>query len=134
MLDKIFNDINFLEKGLDAAWMRNQVISNNIANVDTPNFKSSKVEFESIMKSALETEGFAAKCKRSKHISLHSQVDDVSPVIIKNSNTTMRTDGNNVDIDYENTELAKNTIYYEILIEKVSSEFSRLKMAINEGK
>ena len=134
MIDKLFGDLKYLEKGLDAAWTRNQVISNNIANVDTPNFKSSKVEFESVFKSALENEGFTAKRTREKHMDFSDDIDSVSPVIEQNDSTTMRADGNNVDIDYENAELAKNTIYYNTLIEKMNSEFSRLKLAITEGK
>ena len=136
MLDKIFNDTKYLEKGLDAAWTRNQVIANNIANVDTPGFKSSKVEFESVFKSALESEsgGFAAKQTREKHMSFDTDIDDISPSIVQNNGTTMRQDGNNVDIDYENAELAKNQIYYNTLSEKLTSELKRLKMAINEGK
>ena len=62
-------------------------------------------------------------------------MDSVSPEIVQSSDgTTMRLDGNNVDIDAENAELAKNEIYYNTLVEKINSEFSRLKMAINEGK
>lgn len=134
MIDKIFDGTKYLEKGLDAAWTRNQVISNNIANVDTPGFKTSKVEFESVFKTALEGEGFIAKRTRDKHIAFDSDISSVTPRIIQDTGTTMRMDGNNVDIDYENAELAKNQIYYSTLIEKMSSEFSRLKMAINEGK
>lgn len=134
MFEKIFSNMRFLEKGLDAAWTRNQVISNNIANVDTPNFKSSKVEFESVFKSALENEGFTTKRTRDKHAAFSDDIDSVMPGIVQNNGITMRMDGNNVDIDYENAELAKNQIYYNTLIEKMNSEFSRLKMAINEGK
>lgn len=134
MFEKIFASTKYIEKGLDAAWTRNQIISNNIANVDTPNFKSSKIEFESVFKSALENQDFTAKQTRDKHIIFSNDIDSVTPNIIQNNSTIMRMDGNNVDIDYENAELAKNQIYYNTLIEKMNSEFSRLKMAINEGK
>ena len=46
----------------------------------------------------------------------------------------MKMDGNNVDIDYENVELAKNTLYYNTLVEKLNSEFSMLRLAITEGR
>ncbi len=134
LINKIFKSIKYLEKGLDASWMRNQVISNNIANVDTPDFKASKVKFESVFASALANKGFIAKRTREKHISFDRDIDGVSPVIIKDTGTAMRMDGNNVDIDSENVELARNTIYYNTLIEKLNSKFTRLKMAINEGK
>lgn len=46
MFEKMFNNVSLLKKGLDASWLKNEVISNNVANVDTPGFKSSSVEFE----------------------------------------------------------------------------------------
>ncbi len=135
MFDKIFNSTAFLEKGLDAAWQRNEVISDNIANVDTPGFKRSEVEFESIFKSAMEDAAFNAKQTRAGHLLKgSSDLDYISSVVNKDGSTSMRLDGNNVDIDYESAELAKNTIYYNTLIKKISSEFTRLKMAIREGK
>jgi len=134
LFDKLFSSTSYLEKGLDASWLRDQVISNNIANVSTPGFKSSRVEFESIFKSALENDGFQAKKTRDTHMDFTPDVDSVTPEIIQNTSTTMRMDGNNVDVDYENAELAKNAIYYNTLIEKMNSEFSRLRMAITEGK
>lgn len=134
MLNKIFKNINFLEKGMDAATLRHQVITNNIANVDTPNFKSSSVEFESLFKSAIQNDGFAEKRTRDKHIAFDSDISSIEPKVILNNTTTMRMDGNNVDIEYENTELAKNTIYTDILVEKLNSEISRLRLTINEGR
>jgi len=135
MLGKIFNSTAYLEKGLEASWKRNQAITNNIANVDTVGFKRSEVEFESIFKSALEGGTFAAKRTRSGHMYTGTpDLDDVSSIVTLDSSTSMRLDGNNVDIDYESAELAKNTIYYYTLIQKISSEFTRLKMAIREGK
>lgn len=127
----MFSKAQWLEKGLDASWMRSQVISNNIANVDTVGFKSSRVDFESEFQSALNSDGFALKKTRAKHFDISSP-SNVNINVVKNSNTSMRMDGNNVDIDYENAELAKNTIYYNTLVQQISSEFRRLNMAISE--
>ncbi|MCE5236822.1 MAG: flagellar basal body rod protein FlgB [Clostridiaceae bacterium] len=136
MIKDIFASTKYLEKGLDAAWLRNQVISNNIANAETPGFKSSSVEFEDVFAAALDdTNGFDNKMTRDKHISFSGvDPDGVVPTVVKNSGTDMRMDGNNVDIDYENVELAKNTLYYNTLVEKLNSEFSMLRMAITEGR
>lgn len=135
MFDKIFNSTAYLEKGLNASWQRNEVITNNIANVDTPGFKRSEVEFESVFKSALESSGFTAKQTRQGHLFQgSSSLDNISAVVLEDGSTSMRLDGNNVDIDYESAELAKNTIYYNTLVQKITSEFSRLRMAITEGK
>ncbi len=130
----LFEQTRYLEQGLSAAWLRNQVIANNIANESTPNFKASSVEFESLLKDAIQSQdgGFTAKVTNDKHISFTSSAE-VSPVVVQNMNTTMRQDGNNVDIDYESAELAKNAIWYQTLVEKISSEFNMIEMAIKEG-
>lgn len=136
MIKDIFASTKYLEKGLDAAWLRNQVISNNIANAETPGFKSSSVEFENIFAAALDDTGaFDNKVTRSKHISFSgADPESVVPVVLQNNDTSMRMDENNVDIDYENVELAKNTLYYNTLVEKLNTEFSMLRLAITEGR
>lgn len=134
MFRNLFTNTNYLERGLDAAALRNQVISNNIANAETPGFKSSSVEFETIFKEALESDGsFATKTTRDKHISFSSTLDNVQAVTVENDSTTMKLDGNNVDPDWENAQLAKNQLYYNALVEKLNSEFTRMRMAIREG-
>lgn len=134
MLNRLFNSVNLMERTLDASWLRNDVITNNIANADTPGFKTSTVEFESILKSALEEPSFEAKKTRDKHIDFRTSVSDVRPTVVTDTSTTMKMDGNNVDIDRENTELLKNAIYYQTLLTKVSKELGRLKMAITESR
>ena len=134
MLNNLFDKVNLLQKGLDASWKRNEVIMNNIANVDTPGFKSSSVGFEEEMKRALAADGhgFTAKVTRPEHYQFASnRAVDIQPAVVQNADTRYRHDSNNVDIDYENVELAKNTIWYDTLIEKVSSEFKKLKTVIN---
>ena len=134
MLDDIFGNVNLLQKGLDAAWTRNDVITNNIANVDTAGFKSQSVDFETEMKRALEADenSFSAKTTRPEHYQFSStSAEQISPAVVQNSDTAYRADGNNVDIDYENTELAKNTLWYNTLVEQTSSEFNKLKTAIS---
>lgn len=134
MFDRIFNDTQYLRSGLDASALRNQVIANNIANAETPGFKSSSVEFETMFRSAIEAQGgFKPKATRDKHRAGSSSIKNVSAAVVQNTSTTMRMDDNNVDIDFQNAELAKNQIYYEALIEKLNSEYARLRMAIREG-
>ncbi|MGI6151285.1 MAG: flagellar basal body rod protein FlgB [Christensenellales bacterium] len=133
MLNDAFGGIHLLQKGLDAAWTRNSVITNNIANVDTPGFKSSRVEFETALKRAMEAEsgGFSTKRTRPEHFDFSGSTGKVKPTIVSNHNTTYRLDGNNVDIDYESVELARNTFWYYSMIEQISSEFAKLKTVIS---
>jgi len=130
LIDNLIKNVNWIEKGLDAAWLKNQVISNNIANADTEGFKSSSVEFESAFKKALAQDRFVTKQTREKHIDFNNSVDDLSATVVTDRDTTMLADGNNVDLDYENAELAKNTIYYNTLVQQLASEFRRLNMAV----
>jgi flagellar basal-body rod protein FlgB len=132
LIDKLFSNVNVLKAGLDASWLKNEVIANNIANVDTPNFKSSSVSFEAAFKSALQEGDFAAKKTREGHIDFDGT--NMQATVTTDTDTTYRMDGNNVNIDAENAELAKNQIFYNTLAQQLSSEFRKLSMAINEGK
>ncbi len=133
----IFKDVDALAKGLSASWTRNSVIMNNIANADTPDFKASTVEFEDLYRQSLEDreEGFTLKKTRSTHMDIGSaSPEDVEPAIRQKDDTAARMDGNNVDIDQEMTDLAKNVIYYNALTRKISGEFAQLRLAITEGR
>lgn len=131
MFDNVFDNVGVLQKGLDASWLKNKVISNNIANVDTPGFKTSSVSFESAFKAAINSGELTAKKTRNKHIEFSGQ--DMNALVTQDAGTTYRMDGNNVNIDAQNAELAKNTIYYNTLVQQLSSEFRKLNMAIKEG-
>ncbi|MBO7634022.1 MAG: flagellar basal body rod protein FlgB, partial [Lachnospiraceae bacterium] len=48
-----FNYINVLNKAADASWKRNEVIANNIANNDTPNYKRKDIKFQDYLKGEL---------------------------------------------------------------------------------
>ena len=137
MLGKIFNQVDTLGRGLDAAWMRNQVIAQNIANVNTPGYKSKRVDFEDAFAKALRGEsGFRGRRTRDRHLIMGASesLSSVKPIVAENSHYTMRMDGNNVDIDQEETALAENTIRYDVFTAKLNAEFVRLKMAVREGK
>ena len=135
MFKNLFRPIDMIHKGLSASWTRNAVIRNNIANIETPGFKASGVEFESIFKRALEGKGFNATRTHIAHREFGSgNIENIRPRIYQRNNLSMRADGNNVDIEAENVRLAQNSIYYNTLIEKVNSEIRRLRMAITEGR
>lgn len=134
MLDKIAGKTAVLEKALDAAWLRNEAISNNIANVNTPGFKKSTVSFEDQMIAASQFQ-IGSASKDSKFLPIGNDVRSIpAPEVIQNPFTSVRKDGNNVDVDVEMAELAKNTIKYNALINQISRQFSSIKSAISEGR
>lgn len=134
MLDNMFSSVNTLKKGLNASWLRNEVISNNIANVDTPGFKASRVQFEDLMAEAADSDG---KLKMAVTDEKHMKgtgpetFSQVEPEIFTDRTTSTRLDGNNVNIENEMVELAKNSIEYYTTVSKINSEFRKLNTAIN---
>lgn len=125
---RLFSHSDQINKALDASWLRNDVIANNISNVDTPNFKSSRVEFEAAFKKALDKNTINMKKTRSGHIDNNSTPPTAR--VVRNNDTSLRMDGNNVDIESEQINMVKNVIYYNTLVQKINKEFNRLKTAI----
>lgn len=126
--------VSVLEQSLAAASLRHKVISNNIANVNTPGFKKSEVAFESMLQSALGGSQLLMTSTNEKHFQTVRSPLQVTPTINTITDTSMRTDGNNVDVDIEMAELAKNNIYYNAVAQQLGQHFSGLKNVINGGR
>lgn len=128
IMSNAFNYINVLDKAADAAWIRNEVISNNIANVDTPNYKRKDVQFESYLASALANGDSLDESVGNIDLS------NLEPTTYTDSaNFSYRMDGNNVDIDTESANLAQNQIKYYSLLESMTQEFSRIKTVLSSN-
>ena len=125
-----FGYVDILNKAADNSWLRNEVLSNNIANVDTPGYKRKDVSFEKCLNSALEApeNPYSTLNQRVKNADL-STVH--SRVYTDYSTLSYRLDGNNVDIETEQVELASNQLTYNALIDSMSNEFSRIKAMLS---
>lgn len=136
MFDKISNSLKILEKSLDASLLRNEVIAQNIANVDTPGYKKRTVKFEEYLSAALKGSNFKGFMTNSKHIPIGGDdVDSINPKVTQDfKDLSMREDGNNVDIEAEMAAMAKNSIQYNTLVQSVSDKFKNLQSAISEGR
>ena len=123
-----FDYINILEKTADASWLRHSVISNNIANADTPTYKRKDVTFQSYLEEQL-TSG-----ESLDDAVADAELDLLNGSIYSDYSTvSYRLDGNNVDIDTENSYLAQNQIKYYTVLDSVSQEFSRLRSVCKNG-
>ncbi|GIO18373.1 flagellar basal body rod protein FlgB [Oceanobacillus oncorhynchi subsp. incaldanensis] len=129
-MDIFSGTIGNLENSIQYASAKNNVISNNISNADTPNYKADKVSF----KSALENEmsGLQARTTNERHLNFGEE-ENRPYRIVKDASTTYNHNGNNVDIDREMSELAKNQIYYNSLIDRMNGKFSSLQSVIRGG-
>ncbi|KKE78366.1 flagellar basal body rod protein FlgB [Oceanobacillus caeni] len=130
-MDLFGSTIRTLENSLDYASTKNRVISNNIANVDTPNYKAKDVVFKNILDDAIQS-NLEAKKTNDKHLSFHSESNSTYRVITKN-NTIYNHNGNNVDIDKQMSDLAKNQIYYNSLVDRMNGKFNSLRTVIRGG-
>lgn len=131
----MYNSINMLSKALDASWKRNEVIVNNIANAETPGFKRSDVIFEDILKEQLNSKKLKGTITNSKHMYINGgDIKDITYKIKAEDTFSTRLDKNNVDIDVEMAEKAKNEILYNTLTSRVQSRFQKIKLVINEGR
>lgn len=122
-----FDYVNTLGTALDATALRNEVISNNIANVDTPEYKRKDIRFETELKQAFLRSDDSTVDATVKHLDLR----ELEPEVYTDyAELSYRYDGNNVDIDNENVILAKNQIKYNGLMASVNKEFSNLKLVM----
>ncbi|TGN19067.1 flagellar basal body rod protein FlgB [Leptospira idonii] len=119
---------DLLERGLNAAMTKRKVLSDNISNADVPHFKRSEVVFESMLKRAFESEkiekekAVPTKITNDKHIDFFKPLDyrDVRPKTNIDYLTTMRPDGNNVDVEKEVVEANQNLMTYNLMIERLN--------------
>ena len=123
--------ISNLEKGLSYATLKNKAIAQNIANVDTPNYKAKEVSFKDVFSEVKEA-GFASNKTDRRHYDF--KINTSTPGIYSYENFRSRPNGNAVNMDAEQANLAENTIYYNALIDRVNGKFSTLNTVIKGGK
>lgn len=111
------SQIDLLSQLLDSAQLRNRVISQNVANVNTPGYRALDVSFEEQLAKTLSSLGDA------KALDTQPQVHEVSGLRV-------RADGNNVDIDREMGQLSKNTLFYQTYSQILASKLSTMRSAI----
>lgn len=141
MLEQIFNSMNFdyLPRGMTAASIRQEVISHNIANVNTPNYRKTTLEFEDLLAREIygeEPQDGKLQMTRTNDRHLpHKPLDyHAEPTMVEDMTTIMRTDDNNVDIDIEMATLAKNQLYFNALATQMNNYVTKMKNAITSGQ
>lgn len=123
----VYDYIDVLGKAANASWIRNEVLNNNIANDDTPGYKRKDVQFDDILARELRSVQFKDLDEAVANVD-KSRIN--GRIYTDAINYSYRLDGNNVDMDTENVELASNQIKYNALVESISQEFARLKSVI----
>lgn len=112
-----------LNRAMDALASRNDVIANNIANADTPGFKRSQVKFEDSLRQIL-VDGGKPDANTLSRLKIETEVDNTP---------STRLDGNNVNIDLEMSDLAKNSIMYNAVIELYRLKGQIMRSVVSGG-
>ncbi len=118
---------------------RQKHISNNLANIDTPEYKASGVRFEDQLQSAIAVSRNQSPlipvAYHPRHIPLEaSRVEDVEPEVEEDEETATRVDGNNVDVDKEMVQLAETALTFNALVQITSARLSLTRYLVNDGR
>jgi len=128
--------IDILQRAMDASMIRRDVIANNMANADVPNFKRTVVNFESELKRALDSEterpGLSLALTNEKHIPNWREKDyrEVQPRRVLDYLSTAKNNGNNVDPEEELMLSLQNQLSYTLLAQAQTFEFGQVNLVL----
>ncbi len=129
------NYLSMISGALDGAVKRGELISNNLANIGTPNYKRQDTNFKSMLNEQInadQNKKISLDTTSSKHIPFRREYSNPNSTITNNERS-YRNDQNNVDVDFEMAEMAKNSIYYNVMTSRAAGHFSTLNQVINQG-
>jgi flagellar basal-body rod protein FlgB len=112
--------------------LRQGVLAANVANVETPNYKAKKLDFEEALKSALAQESFNQQS--GDHIlSDTGAIKQVGADIYDNPDIELSNDGNTVDLEKEMASMVENNIMYRAATQMINKKLAALKYAATDG-
>ncbi len=137
---EISKAMKYVESALNARAIRQDLISSNIANVDTPYYKPKDIDFEDALTQKANEEFGEQKPKKLElaitdpKMMQASDSNEIEPTIFFRDGHLARNDGNSVDLDVETTELAKNNVMYNALIETFKKDASIFRAVLTSSK
>lgn len=132
-MNSIFQKMNIdaLSFGMSTTQQKHTVIAENIANIDTPNYKASDLKFEKVMGEYMNTgKKLPLAVTDGKHLTSPQRPLMAENFVYKQNNPSVRQDGNDVNLDYEMSNLSANGVMFQTLSTITSHEFTKLKTAI----
>lgn len=137
-MNSFTRSVDLIHRALDVNTLRHNVSANNMANAGVPNFKRTKVNFESSLKKAFESEerarnAFELKTSEPYHIKINNVIDykTVEPQRVVDYLSTEKGNGNNVNVESEAMDIVKAEMQYKMLTMLQSFEFSQVKTAMS---
>lgn len=134
MLSKIDKELAFVQSALNLRARRQEVLSSNIANSDTPNYKARDLDFAGALKNAMGAAGGALKLARTeaRHIEAGGSGGMADGTLKYRSSVQPSLDGNTVDMDVERAHFTENSLHYQFLLDRAAGQFKTLGMAISD--
>jgi flagellar basal-body rod protein FlgB len=125
-----------LATALNFREMRQELISSNVANANTPGFKAKKMDFEEALARALDVDGQMQMgvTDERHHIVGNGGFNNLEPEIYDNPNGVVSENGNTVDVEAEMAQMAENKLMYDALVQLINKKMGIMKYAINSEK
>ncbi len=124
-----------LQAAMKFRQLKQEVHAANIANAETPNYKSQKLDFEEALARALDTDGqMNMATSDSKHFNVgNGGFDNLEPEIYDDPNGVVNPNGNTVDRDKELAEMAENKLMYDAAVQLINKKYGLLKYTVGSG-
>ncbi|MCF8057684.1 MAG: flagellar basal body rod protein FlgB [Bacteriovoracaceae bacterium] len=125
-----------LAASLNFRQMRQEIISSNISNADTPGYKAKRVDFEAALARALDVDGnMQMKSPDERHFDVgNGGFDNLEPEIYEDSNGVVAEDGNTVDREQEMAKMVENKILYDAAVQLLNKKIGLMKYAISNDR
>lgn len=125
-----------LTTALNFREMRQELISSNVANANTPGFKAKKLDFEEALARALDVDGqMQMNVSDGRHHDVgNGGFNNLEPEIYDDPNGVVSENGNTVDVEAEMARMAENKLMYDALVQLVNKKMGMMKYAINSEK
>ncbi len=125
-----------LTTALNFREMRQELISSNVANANTPGFKSKKMDFEEALARALDVDGqMGMNVTDDRHHNVgNGGFNNLEPEIYDDPNGVVTESGNTVDVEAEMAKMAENKLMYDALVQLINKKMGIMKYAINSEK
>ena len=117
-MSKQINMVDILESAIRAESLRQKAISNNIANIETPNYRRIDVKFKELLARAMESPGSI-------------NIKDLESEIYQPENTFVKSNGNDINFESEIGHMIKNSLRHEAYVRILSKKYKQIELAIN---
>jgi flagellar basal-body rod protein FlgB len=135
-MDESDKTLQALTTALNYREMRQELISSNVANANTPGYKAKKLDFEEALARALDVDGqMQMNATDGRHYNVGGGgFNNLEPEIYDNPNGVVSENGNTVDVEAEMAQMAENKLMYDALVQLINKKMGIMKYAINSER